>query len=225
MRLSPRVAAEVAVIKVKGTLRCASCHGEVKGLLECCGACGVLVHADCRRGLGRCPTLGCQAPSAQLEVRAPAKAPLGPSWSAARTLVKGGLVAAALVGGVVWALSTSVCYVPAPKPRALQSGVAREIQDACLLYRLDHGRYPRSMAELLEPSPKGRAPYLEPFWDPHEFFLLRRGETLWIAMEVHEPQRPQDDTIRILRELPPRTSRSAAQRAAALRVAASSSSR
>lgn len=49
----------------KALLRCGYCHGEAHGLLEGCSACGILLHADCRRALGRCPTLGCLTPSVQ----------------------------------------------------------------------------------------------------------------------------------------------------------------
>ena len=49
----------------KGLLRCGYCHGEAHGLLEGCSECGILLHADCRRALGRCPTLGCLSPSVQ----------------------------------------------------------------------------------------------------------------------------------------------------------------
>lgn len=49
----------------KGLLRCGYCHGEAHGLLEGCAECGILLHADCRRALGRCPTLGCKTPSVQ----------------------------------------------------------------------------------------------------------------------------------------------------------------
>ncbi len=55
----------LALIEVRSALRCSYCHGEARGLLEGCEGCAALFHADCRLELGRCATLGCQAPSVQ----------------------------------------------------------------------------------------------------------------------------------------------------------------
>jgi len=41
--------------------RCAICHGALRDREARCRECGSLVHQDCRRELGRCPTLGCAA--------------------------------------------------------------------------------------------------------------------------------------------------------------------
>lgn len=54
-----------ALITPRTHLRCGYCHGEARGLLECCQGCGALLHADCRRELARCSTLGCLASSVQ----------------------------------------------------------------------------------------------------------------------------------------------------------------
>ncbi|MCO5170035.1 MAG: hypothetical protein M9894_27180 [Planctomycetes bacterium] len=51
--------------------RCAVCHGDLPERYRECGACGVALHTDCRREVGRCPTAGCpegarpQAPPAR----------------------------------------------------------------------------------------------------------------------------------------------------------------
>lgn len=42
-------------------LRCALCHSDLPAFVRECGACGTLLHTDCARELGRCPTLGCDA--------------------------------------------------------------------------------------------------------------------------------------------------------------------
>lgn len=39
--------------------RCAWCHGSALEEAAACAGCGVLVHAECRAQLVRCPTLGC----------------------------------------------------------------------------------------------------------------------------------------------------------------------
>ncbi len=50
----------VRVVLRPSSLRCALCHdGAGRELLVACGACSTRLHAECRKGLGRCPTRGC----------------------------------------------------------------------------------------------------------------------------------------------------------------------
>ncbi|MEZ6185282.1 MAG: hypothetical protein R3F62_09775 [Planctomycetota bacterium] len=44
-------------------VRCAYCHDGFEQAAARCGGCGTLLHAECRRELGRCPTPGCSAPA------------------------------------------------------------------------------------------------------------------------------------------------------------------
>jgi len=55
----PRSRLEVRSARTR-TLRCAICHDDARGASSCV-RCGSVFHADCREGLGRCPSLGCQA--------------------------------------------------------------------------------------------------------------------------------------------------------------------
>lgn len=50
----------VRVVLRTSPLRCALCHdGAARELLVACGGCSTRLHAECRAGLGRCPTRGC----------------------------------------------------------------------------------------------------------------------------------------------------------------------
>ena len=50
---------EVELRPRRADLRCAICHDET-GLMRTCASCGTVAHVECRRGLGRCPTLQCR---------------------------------------------------------------------------------------------------------------------------------------------------------------------
>lgn len=47
-----------------GPLRCSLCHADLQEPSVTCPSCGTVLHAECRRELTRCPTLGCESPVA-----------------------------------------------------------------------------------------------------------------------------------------------------------------
>jgi len=194
LRLSPQGLVEGDVIKVKGALRCAYCHGAAQGLLECCDGCGVLVHADCRRELGRCSTLGCQAPSAQAVALAARPRPWragGVVQRAARKLLPLGALLACL-GCCVW--FTSVTRVPRHSPHAFQMSRALAIRAASANFHADLRRHPQSMDE--------GGPYLETYGnDLDAFLLVRRGRVVWVAVGIDADEHFETETIRLLKVL------------------------
>jgi hypothetical protein len=200
------------VIKVKGALRCAYCHGEAQGLLECCDGCGVLVHADCRRELGRCSTLGCQAPPAQrLRVHArESERGLLITGSMIRGWLKR-LTPAFLVlsclGCCLFTLDSITVRHP-HSPHRWQMSRAMMIRVASANFAADHRRQPTDLAELLQDSPQG--PYLEAHdGEFSDFRLVTHGRVVWIAVEVDLERNPYEtETIRLLEVLyehPPET--------------------
>lgn len=201
----------IATIKVKGGLRCACCFGDAQGLLEGC-ACGVLVHADCRRSLGRCPTLGCGAESAQgcgVEPHSPSRpraarlraaeaanprpiSALRRLWiaaSGAKGRIARYAAAVAITLGLTWtALAGSTCSVGPSSERRL-AALATRVQIASHNYYADHRRWPQSLEELCGHDAE-HGPYLElDRWDAAESSLMWRGREAWLAVE--DPNAPR----------------------------------
>ncbi len=193
------------MIKVQGALRCAYCHGAAQGLLECCDGCGVLVHADCRRELGRCSTLGCAAPSAQgVSISSPPR----------HVLIRGATIerwfrrlapTAAILACVGGCLLFSGTRVPSKRHHhRWQMHRAMLIKAASANYHADHRRYPTSVAELLAPSKQG--PYLLDSDSPpigiERFRFVTHGRVVWIALELDSEDNPYEtETIRLLEVL------------------------
>lgn len=204
----PEGLVEGDVIKVKGALRCAYCHGDAQGLLECCDACGVLVHAECRRELGRCSTLGCAAPSVQTVNLSARLAEPGLVISGARLYRWAKRCAPTLFmvlicfGGC--AFVTLAVRVPrSHSPHRMQMARAQSIRVASATFHAEHRRHPASLAELLQKRP-GKQPHLEAYG--HEgferFHLVTRGRVVWIAVEVDSEENPYEkETIRLLEVL------------------------
>lgn len=111
-------------------LRCAYCHDGVdeRAVVDHCPSCDVVLHADCRRALGRCPTVGCEAsrPAAPPRPRpAPARPREAPAHEQPRWpwALGGALVAALLAWAVramepdttawAWVLGVGVPYLAA----------------------------------------------------------------------------------------------------------------
>ncbi|MBL4849573.1 MAG: type II secretion system protein GspG [Planctomycetes bacterium] len=186
----------------QGVLRCAYCHGEAYGLLEGCCECAILLHADCRRILGRCPTIGCQTLSVQsVSIQAtpsePESAPVVPrrsaleatTWAlaAARTYFLPVAVAAGcLVGGAV--VVDALFFYSTKTSHSVRHEVAA-IRDACRLYKINMRRWPATLDDLMRPSsaPNWRGPYLDEMPDHASgapYRLVWKGQEAWLAIEV-----------------------------------------
>ncbi len=198
----------------KGLLRCGYCHGEAHGLLEGCSECGILLHADCRRALGRCPTLGCLSPSVQSPpVVGPA--PLAdetpdptealpevpePRWARIREAGFGGLLLSlhravlplAVLSGLLMGGYTLVdAFAHTYRSSEAEAGGVppKVVQDACRRFRLREGRWPESLEELVVASGNATA-YLEswPSNDAGEdFILVYRGREAWLGTQLDGP--------------------------------------
>jgi hypothetical protein len=193
----------------KGLLRCGYCHGEAHGLLEGCSECGILLHADCRRALGRCPTLGCQTPSVQVvpvglappdespdPPEAPPEAP--PRWARIREAGFSGLLLSlhrvvlpcAVLSGVLMGGYTLVdAFAHTYRNAEAEAGgiSPKTVQDACRRFRVATGRWPESLDELVSPAPSA---YLEG-WptnaEGQDFVLIYRGREAWLGTQVEGP--------------------------------------
>lgn len=64
--------------------RCALCHDALGSAPAVCPRCATALHPDCRRGLERCPTLGCSTHVAITERRPPPPPPT--AWESASQL-------------------------------------------------------------------------------------------------------------------------------------------
>lgn len=172
------------LIKPSG-LRCALCHGEARGLLEGCGACGALLHADCRRDLGRCPTIGC----GEASVQAQPLAPLPPArarvaWDLGSALFRVGLAASLALGGFI-GLDALYRYGPERDPERQVKADALAVRAAARLFKLEHRRWPRSLGEL----GAGRRPALTELpRDPEgvPYLVGWKGNAAYLARETAE---------------------------------------
>lgn len=187
------------MIKVKrGVLRCGFCHGDAQGLLEACQGCSVLLHADCRRDLGRCCTLGCEAPSVQsaaisIQVAREGTTPpaaqntrQGPNpargglrfwrrnW---RTLVPAG-VFVALVSFCLLGVSTSSHCGTRSRAAVLRSH-ACAVRAASFNFKADHRRWPASIEELTQGEH-----YFDRDSFAYDLVFVTRNREVWIAYEL-----------------------------------------
>jgi hypothetical protein len=90
----------VVIVRLRSTttLRCAVCHDDARGAVAC-AACAVLIHDECARLCGGCPTLGCASARGR-------KVPTGPLlpvpwWYEPLSVAAGFLVVVVLVVGAV----------------------------------------------------------------------------------------------------------------------------
>ncbi|MBL4849572.1 MAG: hypothetical protein JKY65_28920 [Planctomycetes bacterium] len=176
----------------EGLLRCAYCHGEAEGLLEGC-KCGVLLHADCRRTLGRCPTLGCQTLSVQA-VSVLGQASEADSvvlwrlakrcWRATRGLLLTATISLALFGGMASVVSYS------RSPEDIQSYERAAIGAACHEYRSTVGRWPETLEYLVAAeTPEGPCLDEDFFnWSPWRYSIMWRDQEAWLAIEIKEDE-------------------------------------
>lgn len=195
-------------IKVSGQIRCAYCHEQARGLLDCCNACGVVLHAECRRALKRCPTLGCSAPAAaSLEPTAPGRV-AGRAPRQAKGILLFRIVSllcglAALGGCASVMLCATTCT---PSPLSRERCVAGEIRDAAKLYRIEQGRYPRSVQELCDFGRGTQKAYFDDCPDEisERYRFVTQGGTTWVAVTVREePPYDRFTTVRLLAVLRP----------------------
>ncbi|MGE0710418.1 MAG: hypothetical protein AB7N76_10120 [Planctomycetota bacterium] len=167
-------------LAIRGALRCVLCHAEAFGALDRCPGCGALAHRDCRLSLERCPTLGCQAPNPplELEVRRRRPSPL-PAWSPLRRLLLGaalGLFTLAVLPPLVEATFVS----GSRSPEACFAADARAVLGLCRQHRIDRGRWPERLADLLQrPGDSDALPR------PHEgaYRLLQDEQRVYLAWE------------------------------------------
>lgn len=195
----------------KGLLRCGYCHGEAHGLLEGCSECGILLHADCRRALGRCATLGCSSPSVQTpslvlggsrneEPDAPEALPEAPPrWARIREAGFSGLLLSlhravlplAVVSGVLMGGYTLVdAFAHSYRSSGAEPGGVspQVVRRACQRFRLAEGRWPESLDELI---PRGRQGYLEAWPSDatgQDFILIYRGREAWLGVQRDGPE-------------------------------------
>ncbi|MCO5172267.1 MAG: hypothetical protein M9894_38710 [Planctomycetes bacterium] len=66
---------DVELIARDRPARCAVCHDDAAPPEDRCEACGALLHAECRRAVGGCPTLGCRERAAPAEEGGKASGP------------------------------------------------------------------------------------------------------------------------------------------------------
>jgi hypothetical protein len=91
----------------EGRAVCAYCHDLLGAEPTRCGGCGAEYHADCRRELGRCATVGCAASAAPPRVaREPRIEGVGRGVVLALTLLAAGAASVLAVTEAVTALAT-----------------------------------------------------------------------------------------------------------------------
>ncbi|MBL4849571.1 MAG: hypothetical protein JKY65_28915 [Planctomycetes bacterium] len=194
----------------EGLLRCAYCHGGAEGLLEGC-KCGVLLHADCRQTLGRCPTLGCQTLSVQA-VSVLSRAGEADSavlwrltkrwWRATRGYLLTGTVTLVMLGGCLVSASATTRCGPGRSVEGLQRAESIGIKAACYDYRGTVGRWPTSLDQLVAADTTGN-PYIEASFlngDSRDwrYSLMWRGQEAWLAVET---KWEEELTIKLVRRL------------------------
>lgn len=152
-------------------LRCALCHDEAVGHLVRCRFCGVFMHTECKAEFGRCPSLGCVASAPRLPPLPPpvvielselsGEDPSPHPWSLFGRVSPLWVLAA--VGTPLLLVLTFCTPVLGPTSRrpseaALRRAHERAIESAAKLYKVETGRWPARLSQLLG-GPKG--PYLD----------------------------------------------------------------
>lgn len=174
-------------LRVAESLRCAYCYELPRGLLEGCEVCGALLHAECRRELGRCSTLGCSGEPAQASELKPEVQIWWPSALAYLQRLLPLSFAAICVAACLTAVGVSASRADRTERmwRAIWEEDARAIREAALLYRGHRGRDPSSVEELLR---EGWIDDLAPAEQRRYRFVTFEGAR-WVAIEIEERER------------------------------------
>ncbi len=184
----------IHIVALPSALRCALCHDALMGG-EPCTKCGTLLHSDCRALLTRCPTLGCAPGRRRVVVAIGGEGRRGAAaW--VPTIAWGSFFFVVVIWLALYNFANSMtvtnCIVLNAEDEYAVTQVDSDfkaIDDSISLYRLNTGKWPTTLNDLMESPPDcetWRGPYLkeypvDPWGNPYEYDRRDSGRYFLIS--------------------------------------------